>query len=67
MLNAEDYQTDTKTISGVPVKIATYRIGDLYHCHIANADPGATIARAEAPTRNEAVNAALAKARERLK
>lgn len=67
MLNAEEYQTVTRDISGAAVKITTYRIGNQYHCHVANADPGATIARAEAATRDEAVSAALAKAQERLK
>jgi hypothetical protein len=67
MMKAEEYRVELKEIAGQQIRITTYRIGDLYHCHVANADPGATIARAEAATRNDAERAAVAKATERLK
>ena len=34
--------------------IETYKLGDVYHCTIANVDPGARFARADGPTREEA-------------
>jgi hypothetical protein len=66
-MKAQDYHTESREVAGVAIKVTTYRIGDPYHCHVANADPGATIARAEAATREEAERAAVAKATERLK
>jgi hypothetical protein len=67
MMKAEEYRVESKEIAGQHVKVTSYRIGDLYHCHVANADPGATVARAEAATREEAERAAVAKAAARLK
>ena len=67
MLRSERYDVETKELSGVPVRVTSYRIGDRFHCHVENTDPGATIARAEGPTKEQAVEIALSKARERLK
>lgn len=66
MMHAEEYRVELREIAGQQIKITTYRIGDLFYCHVANVDPGATIARAEAGTREEAERAASAKAAERL-
>ncbi|MBI1807559.1 MAG: hypothetical protein HYR76_10965 [Ignavibacteria bacterium] len=66
MLKADDFRVETKEISGWKVNITSYRIGNTGYCHIDNIDPGATIARTEAETQEEAVAAALARARERL-
>jgi hypothetical protein len=65
-MKAEEYSVESKEIGGQRIKITTYRIGDVYHCHVANADPGATIARADAGTREEAERIALAKTAARL-
>ena len=67
MLRAEEYRIETLEIHGVPLNVTSYRIGERYHCHVENVDPGATIARAEASSRTEAQKLALAKTRERLK
>jgi len=67
MMKAEDYRVEHREISGVKVKAASYRIGESFYCHVENLDPGATIARTEASTREDAINLALQKARERLK
>ena len=54
--------------SGVPsqkymsISIETYKLGDVYHCTIANVDPGARFARAAGATREEAETRALEKA-----
>lgn len=66
MSNAQDYQVDDRRINGVAVKIASYRLGDAYYCQVANAGPGATIARAEGATRRQAMDAAISKAVKQL-
>ena len=65
-MKTEDFTTETTEISGVRIRVNSYKIGDRFHCHVENTDPGATIARAEASTKEEAVQAALARVRERL-
>lgn len=66
MLQAEDYRTDTREIATVKVSVTAYRIGERFHCSVANLDPGATIARAEAGSREEAERLALTIAKNRL-
>jgi hypothetical protein len=44
------------------VTIETYKLGDVYHCSIANVDPGARFARADGATREEAESRAIEKA-----
>ena len=65
-LKTEEHERRSETLEGWPVTITTYRIGDTYHCHIDNVSPGATVSRGEGTTRQEAEEAAIAKARERL-
>jgi hypothetical protein len=67
MARAENYRREEREVNGVRVVITTYQIGDRFHCHIENKDPGATIARAEGSTREEACKSALDRATERLK
>jgi hypothetical protein len=66
MARAEEHRVETTDINGINVTVTSYRIEDRFYCHIANVDPGATIARAEGGTRQEALQRALAKATERL-
>jgi hypothetical protein len=66
MLKSEEYQTEIKEVSGFKVCITSYKIGDTHFCKIDNVDPGATISRSEARTREEALNIALSKASRRL-
>jgi len=49
-------------LAGWPVIVESYRLGDVYHCTISSADPGARIARADGSTRNEAEERAIQKA-----
>ncbi len=67
MLRAENFQQETSAVNGAPVRIVTYQIGARFFCHVENQDPGATIARGEGPTREEARQQALAKVAGRLK
>ena len=66
-MKAEQYQDELKEVNGFLVHITTYKIGDEYYCHITNADPGATIARAGGKTVEEARQNAMQKAIGRLK
>jgi len=66
-MKTENYRVTKTELAGVSVSVTSYKIGESYHCHVANLDPGATIARAEADSAAEAEQAALAKAAARLK
>jgi hypothetical protein len=49
-------------LAGWAITVETYKLGDTYHCSIANVDPGARFARADGSTREEAEQRALEKA-----
>lgn len=66
MPKAENHRTEHTETAGVAVKITSYQIGERHYCHITNIDPGATIARAEGETREQAVRQAMEKAQARL-
>ncbi|MGH7493515.1 MAG: hypothetical protein ACREOO_14150 [bacterium] len=66
MLIAEQHRVETQEIAGVRVSVQSYKIGDRFYCHVSNFNPGATIARAEAATCEEALQLALQKARQKL-
>jgi hypothetical protein len=63
---AEDHASRRAELGGWPVEITSYRLGAVFRCTVANVDPGATIARAEAATREEAERVASEKAASRL-
>ena len=61
-MKAENYSRRRAELSGWAIEIETYRLGDVYHTTIYNADPGARFARADGSTREEAETHALEKA-----
>jgi hypothetical protein len=61
-MKPEDYSRRQEEIAGWAVTIETYKLGDVYHCAIANVDPGARFARADGSSREEAERLALEKA-----
>jgi hypothetical protein len=61
-MKAEAYSRRQEDLAGWPVTIETYKLGDVYHCTIANADPGARFARADGATKAEAESRAIEKA-----
>jgi hypothetical protein len=61
-MKPEDYSRRQETIGGWAVTIETYKLGDVYHCTIANVDPGARFARADGPTKEAAEATAIEKA-----
>jgi len=61
-MKAEEYSRVNQEVHGWPIWIETYRLGEVYHTTIYNADPGARIARADGSSRGEAEHRALEKA-----
>lgn len=61
-MKPEDYSRRRMDVAGWPVTVETYRLGVVYHCTIANVDPGARLARGEGPSREAAESRALEKA-----
>src|SRR5437764_799637 len=53
-MKPEDYSRRQQELAGWPITIETYKLGDVYHCTIANVDPGARVARADGASREEA-------------
>jgi hypothetical protein len=62
----ENYKLEKRNVNGIQLFVTSYKIGPKFYCHIENADPGATIARAYGDSQEEAEQAALAKVRVRL-
>ena len=61
-MKSEDYSRRRIELSGWPIDIEIYRLGDVYHATVYNADPGARFARADGATKEEAEQRALEKA-----
>ncbi len=61
-MKAEQYKEQKEQLSGWPVKVVSYKLGETYHVSINNEEPGAwivkgegaTLADAEAKARKEA-------------
>lgn len=65
-MKAEEYAERTIDISGWPVRVTSYRLGDKYIATVDNVSPGANLARRDAATRENAESKALERAREML-
>jgi len=61
-MKPEEHSRRQQELAGWPVTIETYKLGDVYHCAIANVDPGARFARADGETKAEAESRAMEKA-----
>ena len=61
-MKAENYQERTLELSGWPVRITSYKLGEQYVCEADNVSPGARLARFTAPTAEEAEKQTLSKA-----
>ena len=59
MPKAEDYSERKTQLAGWPVTIVTYRLGEVYHTTIDNADPGAWVVKAQGATKQDAETKAL--------
>jgi hypothetical protein len=65
-MNVEEFAERKIEIEGWPVNLVSYKIGDLFHCKADNVSSGARLARTTGPTREEAENAAIGRAKELL-
>ena len=65
-MKPEDHSERTLELAGWPVRVISYKLGDKYLATADNVSPGANIARAQGPTKEDAERAVLAKAEERL-
>ncbi|MDQ2901158.1 MAG: hypothetical protein M3Y07_15370 [Acidobacteriota bacterium] len=65
-MKAEDYRQRKVEVDGWQVNLASYKLGEVYHCSADNVSPGATLARTTAATREEAESKALERATQLL-
>jgi len=65
-MKAEDYSRRQEQVGRWKVNIISYKFGDQYYCTVDNVEPGATLARGQGSTRDEAEKKALEKAQEFL-
>jgi hypothetical protein len=65
-IKPEQFQERQFEITGWPVKLTTYRLGDTYVCPADDVSPGACLARISASTLEDAETQAIAKARYQL-
>jgi len=65
-MKPEEYSRRQQELAGWQISIETYRLGEVYHCTVANVDPGARFARADGKSKEEEEAAALAKAEKYL-
>ncbi len=61
-MRPEDYSERTEEVNGWPVRLTTYRLDGVYHCHADNVSPGANLARTTGATKEEAERLALERA-----
>lgn len=66
MLPFKDYSIKSTVIAGIPVVLATYRVGDTYHCVVADRRPGANVMRSQGSTPHAALLAATQQAKRRF-
>jgi hypothetical protein len=62
VVKVEEFAERKVDLLGWPVNVASYRLGDTYHCRADNVSPGATLARTTGQTRDEAERKALERA-----
>lgn len=65
-MKVEDFAERKIEIEGWPVNLASYQIGEIFHCRADNVSPGAGLAHAKGATREEAEQKAVARAKELL-
>lgn len=63
-LRPTEHQVRHLDIEGNRARLTTYRLGERYYSAVDNVDPGATLVRTEAPTREEAERKAIEAARQ---
>ncbi len=65
-MKAEEYTERRVELAGWPVNITSWRSGSVYHAKADNVSPGASLARAEGATREEAEQEVIRRAEQLL-
>ncbi len=65
-MRVENFAERKIEIEGWPVNLATYQIGETFHCRADNVSPGAGLARTTGVTREEAEQKAIERAKDLL-
>jgi len=65
-MKAEEFRERKVEVGGWQVNLASYKLGEVYHCRADNVSPGASLARTTGATREEAEEKALRRAEELL-
>ena len=65
-MKPEEYSEREFELSGWPVRLITYKLGEKYVAQADNVSPGACLARFQADTLEEAESQAISKARHLL-
>jgi hypothetical protein len=65
-MKAEAYQERRVEVGGWQVNLASYKLGETWHCKADNVSPGAGLARTTGASREEAEAKALERCRELL-
>jgi len=65
-MKAEKYSKRQEQVGRWKVNIVSYKLGDQYYCTVDNVETGATLARGQGSTREEAEKKALERAKELL-
>lgn len=65
-MQTQNFTEEMMELEGVMIWRTVYQIGDTFYCHIYNADPGATIARASNTDRRAAIDDAMNKTKKRI-
>ena len=65
-MKAESYEEKQLEVEGWPLRLTSYKLGEVFHCEADNVSPGATLVRETGASREEAELKALEIARRRL-
>jgi hypothetical protein len=65
-MKPEEYAEHVVDVDGWQVNLASYKLGEVYHCKADNVSPGAALARTNGATRDEAEKKAFERARQLL-
>ena len=66
-MKPEAYQEKQLEVESWPLRLTSYKLGEVFHCQADNVSPGATLVRETGSTREEAELKALEVARKRLR
>jgi hypothetical protein len=65
-MKPEEYSSRYEQVGRWKINIVSYKLGQEYICTVNNVEPGATLSRAQAATREQAEQTAITKAEQML-